>query len=115
MNKAVFVLCALAMLAIAPSALACADCVWIDDPYEVRPHCVWPGPAADCWEEWQTPEGPGGCYTTGRCPGGGGGLIAQLGTELTIASVEIRQDDSITTTNLLPVVAELPRRPADVR
>lgn len=114
MRTTVFVLCTLAVLAFGTSAFACMACV----PDPINPateHCEYEGFAQYCWFEPQEPEGTSTCFTTGRCSGGGGFPLAQLSSELTIASVEIRQGGSITTTNLLPVVAELPRRPADAR
>ena len=114
MKTTVFALCALAILAIGPSALACMACV--PDPINPQTeHCEYEPVAQYCWFEPQEPNGTSTCFTTGRCFGGGGSPLAQLSSELTIASVEIRQGDSFTTTNLLPVVAELPRRPAGAR
>ena len=115
MKTTVFALCTLAMLAIAPSALACMDCVPIPGSSPYTETCVFDGPAQYCWDNPQEPDGTATCYTTGRCRPYGGAALAQLSSEFTIASVEIRQGDSIQATSVVPVIAELPQRPAGAR
>lgn len=85
MRKLSLIAVALATLALAPAALACALCD--------GERCDWgTGPdywAAECWWQWCP---PCGCYTEGHCPPG---FAAQNTTDLAmeyrIASVEIRQ------------------------
>ena len=115
MKTTVFALCALAMLAIAPSALACTDCIPLPGSNPYTETCTYEGPAAYCWDNPQEPDGTATCYTTGRCIGWPGSPLAQLSSELTIASVEVRQGDSVETTHLNRVIAELPQRPADAK
>jgi hypothetical protein len=95
MKKAAFLLCTVALL-VAPSAFACQTCG--DDGL-----CAFGGLALQCYQDFQDPNGPPTCFTTGHC-----GPIAQpaaLASELTLASVEIRQGDTVVAQTVAPAPA----------
>ena len=85
MKKLSLVFVALAVLTLAPTAMACAlcdgeNCQW----------AMWPdGYAIDCWYDFCP---PCGCFTTGHCQGFSPvAATTDLALEYRITSVEIRQ------------------------
>jgi|GEM_PF-4290537 len=85
MKKLSLVFVALAVLTLAPSAMACAICDGENCQWGTYPD-FW---AAECWEDWCP---PCGCFTTGHCQGPSASAVtSDLAMEYRIASVEIRQ------------------------
>jgi len=82
MKKRIVALCTIALLVVAPSVFACAECFW--------PTCEFTfGSYFLCWVEWSE-----GCWS--QYPGCGD-RVAQLdlASEFSVASVEVRQGTTL--------------------
>lgn len=89
MKKLSLVFVALAGLALAPSAMACALCDGETCQWGIGPDYY----ALQCWFDFCP---PCGCFTTGHCQSFAAPAASNdLAMEYRIASVEIRQGDSL--------------------